>query len=119
MMWIGYSAHTMRLSICMKTLHNLLYLGGYDTKDKMWREFVLSPKQTVNDVAVMHVYLQRLDPRSVIALTDFGGMGNVIVKHPVGMHKPLNRVGDAYGWPYVRYSLLQPIVGRFIQPEWR
>lgn len=24
-----------------------------------------------------------------------------------------------YGWPYVRYSLLQPIVGRFIQPEWR
>lgn len=37
----------------------------------------------------------------------------------VGMHKPLNRVGDAYGWPYVRYSLLQPIVGRFIQPEWR
>lgn len=24
---------------------------GYDTKDKMWREFVLSPKQTVNDVA--------------------------------------------------------------------
>lgn len=34
MMWIGYSAHTMRLSICMKTLHNLLYLGGYDTKGK-------------------------------------------------------------------------------------
>lgn len=32
---------------------------GYDTKDKIWREFVLSPKQTVNDVAVMHVYLQR------------------------------------------------------------
>lgn len=28
---------------------------GYDTKDKMWREFVLSPKQTVNDVSVMHV----------------------------------------------------------------
>lgn len=41
------------------------------------------------------------------------------IKHPIGMHKPLNRVGDAYGWLYVRYSLLQPIVGRFIQPEWR
>lgn len=92
---------------------------GYDTKDKMWREFVLSPKQTVNDVSVMHVYLQRLDPRSVIALTDFVEWGYRRVGQPIGMHKPLNRVGDAYGWPYVRYSLLQPIVGRFMQPEWR
>lgn len=91
---------------------------GYDTKDNMWREFVLSPKQTVNDVSVMHVYMQRFDPRSVSAYTDFS-WGNVGVECPIGMHKPLNRVADAYGWPYVRYSLLQPIAGLLIQPEWR
>ena len=91
---------------------------GYDTKDKMWREFVLSPKQKVNDVVVMHVYLQRFDPRSVIACTDFS-WGNVGVERPIGMHKPLNRLANAYGWPYVRYSLLQPISGLFRQPEWR
>lgn len=80
---------------------------------------MLSPSQTVNDVSVMHVYMQRLEPRSVSAYTDFAEWGEVRVENPIGMHKPLNRVGDAYGWPYVRYSLLQPIVGRFIQPERR
>lgn len=66
---------------------------GYDTKDKTWREFVLSPRHTLNDVAVMHVYLQRLDPRSVIALTDFGEWGYRQIEQPIGMHKPVNRVG--------------------------
>lgn len=35
---------------------------GYDTKDKMWREFVLSPSQTVNDVAEGPVIIKGSEP---------------------------------------------------------
>lgn len=33
------------------------------------------------------------------------------IMQPCGMRKPLNRVGDAFGWPKVRYKNLIPWEG--------
>lgn len=74
------------------------------------------------------VLLRGLDRDTVFAYTEMQDIhGHIFnyskrwtgIPNACGMRKSINRLGDAFNWPYVRYSLLQPIVGRFIQPEWR
>lgn len=67
------------------------------------------------------VLLRGLDRDTVFAYTEMQDINGRYTGIPnaCGMRKPINRLGNAFNWPYVRYSLLQPIVGRFMQPEWR
>lgn len=56
------------------------------------------------------VVLRGMDRDTVFASTEMQDIhGNVIIPYACGMRKSINRLGDAFNWPNVRYRNIHPL----------
>lgn len=115
---------------CEDTEKAIMRLSENITQPVVFRGFLLAKKRYVGVVIVRGMtrfdmdiplrVLRDLAPNSVECFTEIKSMrGDAFfyspratgIPEPCGMRKPLNRVGDAFGWPKVRYKNLIPWEG--------